>query len=185
MEVTQFLAFLDPDEEALLLAEAPSKSFARDETILDQNVAIRAIFFIEDGSVRVERRELARTALLAVLGAGEFFGEMSFVDGAPTSARVVADAPTRLRVIDETTISKLLQEDADFMSRFYRSIAAILAERLRLTSMHLDCLIEGIDHYSRIRGEIEAATAKLPQPDWRAGLVDAVVEREKMPKQAL
>jgi len=185
MEGTRFLAFIDPDKEALLLAEAPSKSFARDEIILDQNVAVRAIFFIEDGSVRVERRDRAGTALLAVLGAGEFFGEMSFVDGAPTSARVVADAPTCVRVIDETAISKLLQQDSDFMSRFYRSIAAILAERLRLTSMHLDCLIEGIDHYSRIRGEIEAAAAKLPQPDWREGLITAVVEREGIPKDAL
>lgn len=183
MEATRFLPFLDSAEESLVLAEAPSKSFAREEVVLDQNVALRAIFFIEDGSVRVERRDRAGTALLAVLEAGEFFGEMSFVDGAPTSARVVADTPTRLRVIDETTIGKLMRADPNFAGRLYRSIAAVLAERLRLTSMHLDCLIEGIDHYSRIRGEIEAAAAKLPQPDWRAGLIAAVVEREKISRE--
>ena len=72
---------------------------------------------------------------LAVLGAGEFFGEMSFVDGTPTSARVVAEEPTRLRVIDTTTVDNLTKADPGFAGRLYRSIAAILAERLRLASM--------------------------------------------------
>jgi CRP-like cAMP-binding protein len=179
LEATRFLPFLEPAEEKAVLATAPVKSFAREEVVLDQGVPLRAIFLIEDGSVRVERQDRVQTALLAVLEAGEFFGEMSYVDGAPTSARVVADRPTRLRVIDEATIDKLVQSDPSFAGRLYRSIAAILAERLRLTSQHLDCLIEGIDFYSRIRGEIEAAASKLPQPDWRAGLIAAVVEREE------
>jgi CRP/FNR family transcriptional regulator, cyclic AMP receptor protein len=181
-ETMRFLPFLEPAEENSVLAAAPLKSFARGEIVLDQNVSLRAIFFIEEGSVRVERQDRVETALLAVLEAGEFFGEMSYVDGAPTSARVVADVATRLRVIDEATIDKLIRSDPSFAGRLYRSIAAILAERLRLTSMHLDCLIEGIDFYSRIRGEIEAAAAKLPQPEWRAGLIAAVVEREGMPR---
>jgi CRP-like cAMP-binding protein len=62
---------------------------------------------------------------------------MSFVDGAPTSARVVADEPTRIRVIDEQTVDDHAHTDASFAGRLYRSIAAILVERLRLTSMHL------------------------------------------------
>ena len=181
MEATRFLPFLEPAEEASVLAAAATKSFARGQVVLSQGVLLRAIFFIEDGSVRVERQDRTGTALLAVLEAGEFFGEMSFVDGAPTSARIVADTPTRLRIIDETTIDKFIRADPSFAGRLYRSIAAILAERLRLTSMHLDCLIEGIDVYSRIRGEIEAAAARLPQPDWRAGLIAAVVEREEKP----
>lgn len=183
LEGTRFLPFLKPDEEKSVLKTAPIKSFAHEDVVLDQNVPSRAIFFIEEGSVRVERQDRAQTALLAVLEAGEFFGEMSYVDSTPTSARVVADAPTRLRVIDEATIDKLIQSDPSFAGRLYRSIAAILAERLRLTSSHLDCLIEGIDFYSRIRNEIEAAAAKLPQPDWRAGLISAVVEREAKPKK--
>ena len=72
---------------------------------------------------------------LATLGAGEFFGEMSFVDGTPTSARVVADEPTRLRIIDTATVDSLTAKDPAFGARLYRSIAAILADRLRLTSM--------------------------------------------------
>jgi CRP-like cAMP-binding protein len=132
---TQFLPFLDPAEESALLAAAPVKAFVRDQVVFDQNVALRAIFLIDDGSVRVERQDRGAMIPLATLGAGEFFGEMSFVDGTPTSARVVADEPTRLRVIDTATVDTMTRKDPTFAGRLYRSIAAILAERLRLTSM--------------------------------------------------
>jgi CRP-like cAMP-binding protein len=179
IQTTRFLPFLEPAEESAVLATAPVKSFDRGALVLDQNVQLKAIFLIEQGTVRVERRDGDQTVPLALLEAGEFFGEMSFVDGAPTSARVIADSPTRLRVIDEATVNGLVKKDPGFAGRLYRSIAAILAERLRLTSMHLDTLIEGIDFYSQTRAEIEAAAAKLPGSDWRSGLVAAVVERER------
>jgi CRP-like cAMP-binding protein len=178
-ETVRFLPFLEPAEESAVLARAPLKTFDRGQVVLDQNVLLKAIFLIEDGSVRVERRDREQTVPLAILQAGEFFGEMSYVDGAPTSARVIADEPTRLRVIDEATVDNLIKTDPSFAGRLYRSIATILAERLRLTSMHLDYLIEGIDFYSRVRDEIETAAAKLPGSDWRAGLVAAVADRER------
>ncbi len=178
-QTTRFLPFLEPAEESAVLATAPLKSFDRGELVLDQNVSLRAIFLIEEGSVRVERRDRDQTVPLALLEAGEFFGEMSYVDGAPTSARVIADTPTRLRVIDDATVNNLIKKDPNFSGRLYRSIAAILAERLRLTSMHLDCLIEGIDFYSQTRAEIEAAAAKLPGLEWRSDLVAALADRER------
>jgi CRP-like cAMP-binding protein len=178
-QTTRFLPFLDSAEESALLAAAPTKTVDRGQLVLDQNVQLKAIFLIQEGAVRVERREGDQTVPLAVLEAGEFFGEMSFVDGEPTSARVIADARTQLRIIDEATVNGLIKKDPAFAGRLYRSIASILAERLRLTSMHLDTLIEGIDYYSQTRAEIEAAAAKLPGANWRQGLVDAVVERER------
>jgi CRP/FNR family transcriptional regulator, cyclic AMP receptor protein len=178
-QTTRFLPFLDSAEESALLAAAPTKTVDRGQLVLDQNVQLKAIFLIQEGAVRVERREGDQTVPLAILETGEFFGEMSFVDGEPTSARVIADARTQLRIIDEATVNGLIKKDPAFAGRLYRSIASILAERLRLTSMHLDTLIEGIDFYSQTRAEIEAAAAKLPGADWRQGLVDAVVERER------
>ena len=178
-EATRYFPFLDPAEEKAILAAAPVKSFARNDVVVDQNVHMQAIYFIEEGSVRVERLDRGQRSLLAVLEPGEFFGEMSYVDGAPTSARVIADSQTRLRVLDEGAIHKLMKADPSFAGRLYRSIAAIFAERLRLTSMHLDTMIEGIDYYSRIRGEIEAAASQLPETNWRTGLIAAAVAREE------
>jgi CRP-like cAMP-binding protein len=131
---TRFLPFLDAGEESALLAAAPLKSFAPDQVVFEQDLPLQAIFLIEAGSVRVERHDRGALVPLATLGPGEFFGEMSFVAGTPTSARVVADEPTRLKVIDQAVLDALTKADPTFGARLYRSIAAILAERLRLTS---------------------------------------------------
>ena len=137
MTTERFLPFLEPAEESALLAAAPIKSFVLDEVVMEQNVRLRAIFVIDEGAVRVERRDRDHVVTLAVLGPGEFFGEMSFVDGAPTSARVVANGPVQLRMIDTRIVDNLSEVDPTFESRLYRSIAAILVERVRLTSMDL------------------------------------------------
>jgi CRP-like cAMP-binding protein len=131
---TRFLPFLAAAEEDALLTAAPVRSYAPDQLVFDQNVSLRAIFLIDEGAVRVERPDRGAMIPIAILGAGEFFGEMSFVDGMPTSARVSADEPTRLIVIDTATVDALSTADPGFAGRLYRSIAAILAERLRLTS---------------------------------------------------
>jgi CRP-like cAMP-binding protein len=133
----QFLPFLDAAEESALMTAATSKSFERNQVVFDQDVPLRAIYIIEDGAVRIERQDREKVVPLAILTAGEFFGEMSFVDGAPTSAKVVADEPTRLRIIDEAIVDSMVKADPAFAGRLYRSIAAILVDRLRLTSMHL------------------------------------------------
>lgn len=137
LAAARFLPYLSPEEEGALLAAATPKSFERNQLVFDQNVSLRAIYLIEDGSVRIERQDRERSIPLAILAAGDFFGEMSFVDGAPTSAKAVADEPTRLRVIEEATVDNMVEKDPSFAGRLYRSIAAILVERLRLTSMHL------------------------------------------------
>jgi CRP-like cAMP-binding protein len=133
----RFLRFLEPAEESAVLLAAPVKSYRSGEIILAQGIVTRAIFVIDEGAVRVERHNGKRYAPLAILGPGEFFGEMSFIDGAPTSTRVVADTATRLRLIDMLVVDNLSQIDPTFGARLYRSVAAIVVERLRTTSMEL------------------------------------------------
>ena len=58
---TRFLPFLDPSEESALLAAAPVQSFATDQLVFDQNVPLRAIFLIDDGSVRIETASILVT----------------------------------------------------------------------------------------------------------------------------
>jgi extracellular factor (EF) 3-hydroxypalmitic acid methyl ester biosynthesis protein len=137
MSSERFLRFLEPAEEAAVLAASPVKSFAAGEVILDRDVSLRAIFVIDQGAVRVEQGTGKDLVTLAVLGPGQFFGEMSFVVGTPTSARVVANVRTELRLIDMATVDNLSEVDPTFAARLYRSIAAILVERLRLTSMEI------------------------------------------------
>src|SRR5216110_1229091 len=63
-------------------------------------------FFILDGAAMVEVTRRKRVRLLP----GEFFGEMSLLDGEPRSATVRAETDMRLLVIDRTHFWRLLRE---------------------------------------------------------------------------
>lgn len=133
----KLLAFLQPEETAALLASAPSRIFEVGSVLVAQNASLQEMFLIERGSVAVERDNGPQVVELAILGRGEFFGEISFVDGAPTSARIVARQATEVKVLTPELIAAMDQTDATFASRFYRSLAAILADRLRKTSLNV------------------------------------------------
>jgi CRP/FNR family transcriptional regulator, cyclic AMP receptor protein len=62
-------------------------------------------FFIIDGAARVEVPPQSHHRV----GPGEFFGEMSLLDGGPRSATVLADTPVRLLVVHRRDFWKLLK----------------------------------------------------------------------------
>lgn len=64
---------------------------------------------------------------VAVIGDGDFFGELALFDPAPRDATVTALAPTELLVIDSRRFAPLL-EDVPLLAR---KVAAHLARRLR------------------------------------------------------
>ena len=80
-------------------------------------------FFILDGSaiVDVTRRKRLK------MGPGEFFGEMSLLDGEPRSATVRAETDMRLLVILRRNFQSLLSE----VPELTRSILVVLSRRLR------------------------------------------------------
>ena len=78
---------------------------------------------IVEGSARVERDG----KVIAHLGAGDFFGEMSLIDGRPRSASVISDAPVALLVVHTRSFGRLL----DTVPGLQRKVMAGLSERLR------------------------------------------------------
>ena len=80
-------------------------------------------FLIVDGAARVEVSARKRSKL----GPGDFFGEMSLLDGGPRSATVVAETPLRLLVIARRNFSTLLADVPDLT----QSILVALCRRVR------------------------------------------------------
>ena len=80
-------------------------------------------FFILDGaaSVEVSRRKRGK------MGPGQFFGEMSLLDGDPRSATVRAETDMRLLVILRRNFQALLSE----VPELTRNILVVLSRRLR------------------------------------------------------
>ncbi len=83
----------------------------------------REFLLILKGNARVERDG----KVIARLGPGDFFGEMSLIDCQPRSASVIAETPITLLVVSSQCFSALL----DTVPGLQRKILAGLCERLR------------------------------------------------------
>jgi CRP-like cAMP-binding protein len=82
-----------------------------------------SFFIIIDGAVAVRTPVGAGSQLQP----GDFFGEMSLLDGEPRSATIVATTPVRLLVVDRSHFWRLLDETPDLVRR----MLTILSRRVR------------------------------------------------------
>jgi CRP/FNR family cyclic AMP-dependent transcriptional regulator len=80
-------------------------------------------FLILDGSARVEVSPRKRSRLEP----GQYFGEMSLLDGGPRSASVTAETPLRLLVIKRRDFTTLLREAPELT----QSLLVTLSQRVR------------------------------------------------------
>src|SRR5499426_1354692 len=94
-----------------------------------------SFFVIIDGTVAV--RTPVGTG--AQLHPGEFFGEMSLLDGEPRSATIVATTDLRLLVVDRSHFWRLLDETPDLVSR----ILTILSRRVRRLEQTVQAILRG------------------------------------------
>jgi CRP/FNR family cyclic AMP-dependent transcriptional regulator len=92
------------------------------------------LFFVLEGRALVRIRG---GAVVAELGAGEVVGEMSFVDSAPPSATVEAEAGCVVLRLEKRRIEDRLKQQPAFAARFYRALAIFLADRLRSTTSRM------------------------------------------------
>ena len=145
-------------ERKALFANADRRTFEIGKHLIVQGKKQNAIYVIESGEVRIERRLKVRAKYvvdkgkvrversadgvedsytnveIARLGVGAIFGEMSFLDGQPVSANVIAVGTVDALCIDGASIKQAMKKDPSFAGRFYHSIAEILVNRLRATS---------------------------------------------------
>ena len=96
-----------------------------------------ALFVIITGKVKVVRTdEDGREVILSMFGPGEFFGEMSLLDGLARSASVVATVKSELFMIHRRDFLQLLEE----YPQVAISLLAELAMRIRKADMQIKSL---------------------------------------------
>ena len=94
-----------------------------------------SFFVIIDGTVAV--RTPVGTG--AQLHPGEFFGEMSLLDGEPRSATIVATTDLRLLVVDRSHFWRVLDETPEVI----RGMLTILSRRVRRLKQTVHAILHG------------------------------------------
>ena len=156
---------------SLLTKVVGRKSYTRGTTIINAGDPTDALYIVISGRLKVMMSDdEGREVILAILGQGEFFGEMGLVDDAPRSATVIAIEPCELLVMSKADFKKCLGENFDIAMGVMRG----LVKRLRDADKKIGSLAL-MDVYGRVARLLlemsetvdgqKVVTKKLPKQD--------------------
>lgn len=110
----------------------------------------RDMFILLEGEMEILRRsKRERETRVAVLGAGDWFGEMSILDVLPRSATVRAISPSTLLRVTAQDLDVLYRRDLKSYSLIVMNLAREMSRRLRVADGLLaDLVANVIDEYT-------------------------------------
>lgn len=98
------------------------------EEVVKSGESGESLFLIVAGAVRVDLLREGARRTVARLNAGDYFGEMSLLTGAPRSADVFADTDCELLEIDKDTFATVLAERPEILPLLSDTLARRRAE---------------------------------------------------------
>lgn len=101
---------------------ARAKRYGSGETIVRAGDPGNAFYVILDGKVRVDPPKGSPVTLKA----GDSFGEMALLDGAPRSADITAEGEVTVMVIGRAAFQKLVRSEPQMASVLLRTLATRL-----------------------------------------------------------
>ena len=135
-KVRLFQELSDPEIEKFGQATR-IQTYAPSQVIIEEGAEGRALYIIKRGTVKVVKIDGEVISELVKLVAGEHFGEMSLVEDAKTSARVVAHNEVECLVISREDFQRILDFNVAIAAKVYKAFTQSLCDRLRATSSEL------------------------------------------------
>ena len=101
------------------------------EEVVLQNSPGDALYLVLDGELRVRLMIGGKETILATLGPGEFFGEMSLFDNGLRSADVIANKDSTVLKVSAANFQKLLERAPELAAPVLSAIGKTLVARIR------------------------------------------------------
>jgi CRP/FNR family cyclic AMP-dependent transcriptional regulator len=134
----QAQAFLDSAGLARKIVE-----FRKKDTVFAQGDAAVNVLYIQQGSVKLSVvNHAGKEAVVAVLGAGDFFGEGCLTGQSVRIGTATAVAPTSVLQIERKEMMRVLHEEHEFSDRF---ISYMLNRNIRVEADLVDQLFNSTE----------------------------------------
>ena len=124
-------AELSLEEMKKLYGLCDEATFSPGDVLIEQGKTGRALYIVRGGLIDILRSDGFAESLLAELGKGAYVGEMSLLEEAPTSAKVVAKNEVSAFRIDRQKFQHLLEADDRLAVKIFREFSRELSARLR------------------------------------------------------
>jgi sulfate permease, SulP family len=104
----------------------------KQQVLFREGDAGEEMFLVRRGSIVISKAIKGRVEqVLARIGPGDFFGEMSLFDRSPRSATVQAESDAELLVLDRATLRRLIEQSPRAAAAFFEALVTVFIERLR------------------------------------------------------
>jgi len=135
---THTLQHLTQNDWVLINAHAKRLIFRLGDKIIREGARGDVIYIIRRGSASVEVAGAHSQTVIAQLRTGDICGELAFLENGMATATVVAkEKEVEADAIQAEDLRQLFDSFPGLGSRFYHSLAVVLAQRLRDTSREL------------------------------------------------
>ena len=148
-------AALDDEEQVALRRTMVEVRLSRGETLFNEGDPGDRLYVVTQGKVKLGRTAAdGRENLLAVLGPGEMFGELSLFDPGPRTATATAVTAVTLSGMGHDDLQPLLMQRPEVAGRLLQA----LARRLRRTNEAMADLV-----FSDVPGRVAKALLDLAE----------------------
>jgi small-conductance mechanosensitive channel/CRP-like cAMP-binding protein len=136
LKCVDFLDVLSPESHRALASAAQLRLYAAGEVVFRQGEPSNDFYIIDRGEAQVELGRDGTASVVALLGAGRFFGEMGVMTGEARAATVRARTECQLLVIDKAAVQRALESApgvvekiSDLLARRQAELEAVNASR--------------------------------------------------------
>ncbi|MFS0885883.1 Crp/Fnr family transcriptional regulator [Aeromicrobium sp. 179-A 4D2 NHS] len=144
---------LDDDASGALESSMSAVTLRRGEILFGEGDEGDQLYVVIEGKIKLGRRSVdGRENLIAILGPGQMFGELSFFDPGPRSATATAVTDVELRSLGHSALNPVLQSHPDVAYALLNQLAG----RLRRTNEVVGDLV-----FSDVPGRVSKALLDL------------------------
>ena len=127
------LSTANPQTLEWLLNIAIEHEYPSERAVLMEDAWGNAVYFIVSGWIKVRRTVGDYSVALAILGKGDFFGEMAVLDESPRSTDVIALSTVKLLSVSRERFIQILFKDPQLHHRMLQ----LMVRRLRQINLRL------------------------------------------------
>ncbi|MBD2294878.1 Crp/Fnr family transcriptional regulator [Anabaena sphaerica FACHB-251] len=127
------LSTANPQTLEWLLNVAVEHEYPSGRAVLMEDAWGNAVYFLVSGWVKVRRTNGDDSVTIAILGRGDFFGEMAVLDESPRSTDVIALSPVKLLTVSRERFIQILFKDPQLHHRMLQ----LMVRRVRQINMRL------------------------------------------------
>jgi CRP-like cAMP-binding protein len=104
------------------------KEFPKGTVLFQEGEPGKDMFVLQSGKISISKKVRDVEKVLAVLGPGEFFGEMAIISNKPRNATATVMEDAKLLVIDPKTFEAMIRGNAEIAVRMIKKLAERLSE---------------------------------------------------------